>query len=74
MSHSVVVTFRDAAEPRALAARLIAAAHRHPCGWTVTTSNGIHIETATFEAVPDVVRKATGVRNLLIVWPGRGIR
>ncbi len=70
----IVVSFRDADEPRALAARLIAAAHRHPRGWTLHTAAGSRVEALTFEAVVDGVTATTGVRNLLIVWPGGGAR
>jgi len=48
-----VVSFRDADQPRPLAARLIAVAHRHPCGWTVNTADGSRIEALTFESVTD---------------------
>jgi hypothetical protein len=70
----VVVSFRDAAEPRALAARLIASAHRHPRGWTVHIADGTRIEALTFDAVADAVAAATGVRNLLIIWPNGNVR
>ncbi len=63
-----MVTFRDADEPRALAARLIAVAHRHTCGWTVNTSDGSRIEVLSFDAAADAVTAATGVRHLLILW------
>jgi hypothetical protein len=32
---AVVVSFRDADEPRALASRLVATATRHPRGWSL---------------------------------------
>jgi hypothetical protein len=67
---AVVVSFRDADEPRALASRMIAVAHRHPRGWTVNTSDGSRIESVTFDAAADAVTALTGVRHLLIVWPG----
>ncbi len=70
----LVVSFRDANEPRALAARLIASAHRHPRGWTVQTTDGTRIEALTFDAVADAVATATGVRALLIIWPNRNVR
>jgi hypothetical protein len=66
-----VVSFRDADQPRPLAARLIAVAHRHPCGWTVNTADGSRIEALTFESVTDAVTAATGVRHLLIIWTSR---
>jgi hypothetical protein len=65
------VSFRDADLPRALAARMIAVAHRHPRGWTVATADGSRIEALTFEAVTDAVSATTGVRHLLIIWTDR---
>jgi hypothetical protein len=65
------VSFRDRDEPRALATRPVAVAHRHPRGWTVRTADGSRIETVTFDALPDAVMASTGVRNLIIIWPGR---
>src|SRR3954453_17097398 len=67
---AVVVTFRDADERRALASRMIAVAHRHPRGWTVNTSDGSRAESVTFDAAADAVTAITGVRRLLVVWPG----
>jgi hypothetical protein len=67
----VTATFRDANQPRPLAARLIAAAHRHPRGWTLSLAAGGRCEFMTFDAVADAVTQATGVSKLLIVWPGR---
>lgn len=66
-----VVSFRDADQPRAMAAGLIAVAHRHPLGWSVNTADGSHIEAVTFESMTDAVTAVTGVRHLLIVWTGR---
>ncbi|MCY1141717.1 hypothetical protein OWR29_27280 [Actinoplanes sp. Pm04-4] len=65
------MSFRDRDEPRALATRPIAVAHRHPAGWTVHAMDGSRIEALSFDAVPGAVSAATGIRNLLIVWPGR---
>ncbi len=67
-----VVSFRDADEPRALAARLIASAYRHPRGWTVNISHGDRLECQSFEAVTQTVARRTNVPNLLIVWAGGG--
>lgn len=67
----LTVSVRDASEPRALAARLIAAAHRHAQGWTVDLAEGGRVECLTFDAVPDAVTCVTGVGKLLIIWPGR---
>jgi hypothetical protein len=64
----VTVSFRDADEPRPLAARLIAVAHRHTRGWTVTTADGHRVEAATFDSAAGVVMAATGVERLLLVW------
>lgn len=64
------VSFRDRDEPRALATRPVAVAHRHARGWTVDTADGSRIYTLTFDSVPGAVSAATGVRNLLIIWPG----
>jgi hypothetical protein len=64
----LVVSFRDADQPRPLAARLIAVAHRHPSGWTVNVPDGTIIDSVTFDAAADAVITATGVRHLLIVW------
>ncbi len=68
----LVVSFRDANEPRALAARLIASAHRHPRGWTVHVPDGDRFECLTFDAAALTVARQTGVPNLLIVWAGGG--
>lgn len=66
----LAVSFRDRDQPRALATRPVAVAHRHPRGWTVHTVDGSRIEAVTFDAVADAVAAATGVRSLLIIWPG----
>jgi len=64
-----LVSFRDADEPRALASRFIAVAHRRCQGWTATlTGDGSTVESITFEAAASAVISATGVRHLLIVW------
>ena len=68
----LVVSFRDAGQPRALASRMIAVAHRHPRGWSVNiTATNATRECPTFDGVPAVVTQATSVRNLLIHWPER---
>jgi len=67
----LVVSFRDLGEPRPLAARLIATAHRHPHGWTVHTTDGTRLESLTFDAAAEGVASVTGCCRLLIVWPGR---
>ena len=68
----LAVSFRDASQPRALAARMIAVAHRHPRGWTLSLAEGGRFECLTFDAAADAVTRATGVSTLLIVGPGRG--
>jgi hypothetical protein len=65
-----VVSFRDADEPRALAARFIALATRHPRGWRVNLADGSVVHTVTFDAAADAVITDTGVHRLLIHWPG----
>lgn len=70
MTTPTAVSFRDAGEPRALAARFIAVAIRHPRGWRVDLSDGSVLHTVTFDAAADAVIAATGVRRLLIHWPG----
>jgi hypothetical protein len=69
---SVLVSFRDANEPRALAARLLASALQHPRGWTLSIPevNGA-VEAATFEGVVSALSARTGVYRLLIVWAER---
>ncbi|GID27356.1 hypothetical protein [Paractinoplanes brasiliensis] len=67
----LAVSFRDRDVPRPLATRPIAVAHRHQRGWTVlVTADRSEIYALTFDAVPSAVRAVTGVRNLLIIWPG----
>ena len=63
------VLFRDAAEPRPLAARLVAVAHRHSRGWTLNLGAAGQFDCLTFDAVASAVAKATGVHKLLIIWP-----
>jgi hypothetical protein len=63
-----VVSFRDADEPRPLAARLIAAARQHGRGWSVNISPGRSIECATFDGAVEAVTNASGVHRLLILW------
>jgi hypothetical protein len=64
-----VVTFRNADEPRPLAARFIAVANRHRHGWRVHLADGSVLHTVTFDAAADAVSAATGVPRLLIHWP-----
>ena len=66
----VTVSFRDRDLPRALATRPVAVAHRKRSDWTVQTADGFRIVATSFDAAADAVRTATGVRNLLIIWPG----
>ncbi len=68
----LMVSFCDANEPRALAARLIDSAHRHPRGWTGTVPDGDRFECPTFDAVAQTVDLRTGVPDLLNVWAGGG--
>jgi hypothetical protein len=70
-SADLVVSFRDAAQPRALASRLIASAHRHPLGWTAHIPGVGSTEHVTLDAAAKRVARATGVACLLIVWPER---
>ncbi len=66
----VVVTFRDYDQPRALASRFIAVAHRHARGWSLSLAEGAgRWELITFDSVVEHVIVATGTRRLLIVWP-----
>ena len=67
----LVVSFRDLDQPRPLASRLIASAHRHPLGWTANVPGVGSSEHVTFDAVVRTVAGATGVARLLIVWPER---
>ncbi len=69
MTTSLVVSFRDGGEPRALTARFIAVATRHPRGWRVDVAHSGVMHTVTFDAAADAVIAATGVRRLLIHWP-----
>ena len=69
MTTGTVVTFRNADEPRPLAARFIAVANRHPHGWRVHLADGSVLHTVTFDAAADAVSAATGVPRLLIHWP-----
>jgi hypothetical protein len=64
----LLVSFRDANEPRALAARLIAVAHQHARGWSVSIPGSRETEHVTFEAAACTVIRSTGITRLLIVW------
>jgi hypothetical protein len=70
----VTVLFRDAAEARPLAARLVAVAHRHSRGWTLNLGAAGQFECLTFDAVASAVAKATGVHKLLIIWPNQVVQ
>jgi hypothetical protein len=65
---TLVVSFRDAGEPRALANRFVAVARRHARGWTVDLSEGGRYETVTFDTAAEIVTRETRVRHLLIMW------
>jgi hypothetical protein len=65
---AIVVSFRDAAEPRALAARLVATATRHAYGWSLHLPGVGTTEHVTFDAAALTVARTTGVRKMLIVW------
>jgi hypothetical protein len=64
----LAVSFRNADLPRPLATRLIAAARRHPRGWSLTIPETGSTQHVTFEATVEAVTEMTGVRRLLIVW------
>ncbi|MFI7600167.1 hypothetical protein [Actinoplanes sp. NPDC049681] len=66
----VMATFRDAGQPRPLADRPLAVAHRHARGWTVCVIAGPRFERTTFDGVAEAVTRQTGIRKLLIVWSG----
>lgn len=74
---AALVSFRDADAPRALAGPLLAAAHSHARGWTLSVPGAPGAtEHVTFDGVAREVLRATGVTRLLIVWtvgehPGR---
>jgi hypothetical protein len=67
---AVLVSFRDADEPRALASRLIATATRHPRGWSLEIPGVGATEHVTFDATALAVARRTGITRLLIVWAG----
>jgi hypothetical protein len=67
---AVVVSFRDADEPRALASRLVATATRHPRGWSLDIPHLGATEHLTFDATALTVARRTGINRLLIVWTG----
>jgi hypothetical protein len=67
----LIVSFRDADEPRPLAARLIASAHRHARGWTVNVPHNGRYECLTFDAAAQAVANTTGKHHLLIIWTVR---
>ncbi|GAB1689237.1 hypothetical protein [Krasilnikovia sp. M28-CT-15] len=64
----LVVTFRDADEPRPLAARFVGTALWDGQGWRLAVSGEDLAEYRTFDAAAAAVRQATGIRRLLIVW------
>jgi hypothetical protein len=71
-AYSATVSFRDATEPRPLASRLVAVAHRHPRGWTLDLGARGQLECMTFDAVICAVARATAVPELLITWRDEG--
>ena len=68
----LVVSFRDADEPRALTSRFIAVAHRHPRGWSLSIPDAGMSEHVTFDGAAHTVTAKTGVTHLLIIWTNRG--
>jgi hypothetical protein len=67
---AVLVSFRDADEPRALASRLVATATRHPRGWSLDIPDVGATDHLTFDAAALTVARRTGITRLLIVWAG----
>ena len=69
----VVVTFRDADEPRPLSARLVATAHRHPDGWSLHIPEAdVRTGHETVDEAVAALLRTTGIRRLLMVWTGPG--
>ncbi|OJF14599.1 hypothetical protein [Couchioplanes caeruleus] len=68
-----IVTFRDADEPRPLCGRLVAAAHRHRDGWSLSIP-AVELRTghATVDDVVAAVARTTGIRHVLMVWTEAG--
>lgn len=71
---TLTVSFWDGGQPRPLADRAMAFAHQHARGWTLTFVEGGSSEHLTFEAVADAVARTTGVRRVLIAWPGKAVQ
>jgi hypothetical protein len=70
-ANPLVVSFRDARQPRASAGPLVASAVRHPRGWSLFVPGIGTTEHLTFDAAALTVTRMTGVTSLLIVWSGR---
>jgi hypothetical protein len=68
----LIVSFRNQAEPRPLAARLIAAAFRYPDGWMCSIPGSVDTAHPSFDDCADRVARETGVHYLLIAWPAGG--
>ncbi|MEV6595874.1 hypothetical protein AB0M36_03310 [Actinoplanes sp. NPDC051346] len=68
------MTFRDADEPRPLSGRLVAAAHRHPDGWSLFIPD-LDLRTGheTVDDAAATVARITGIRHVLMVWTEVGV-
>ncbi|GAB1690184.1 hypothetical protein KRM28CT15_19870 [Krasilnikovia sp. M28-CT-15] len=62
-----IVTFRNADEPRALAGRLIATAHRHRDGWLLHMPDVGTADHPSIEDAVAAVSHATGMTRILMV-------
>lgn len=70
-----VVTFRFAPQRWDVSPDiLIASAHQHPRGWTVSVPDGGGtVDCATFEGAVSAVLARTRTAKLLIVWSAAGV-
>jgi len=64
-----VVTFRDADEPRPLAGRLVAIAHRYPDGWSLYIPHAaVRTRHETVDEAVAALARSAGVRHVLMLW------